>query len=582
MNAVWPQAMPHHLDYPKVGIDAILEGSARAFPDRVALRDGDLTLTYAELRDAALRVANGLRTRGIRPGDAVALHLPNSAWYIVAYYGILCSGAAVAPLNPAQPAAVLRHQLTDSNVKAVFTHPRTWGVFAGNTAPESVEFFVRIPGTAVAPEPTEQPAAAPPFPQKPVTLDELLTAPPLVGHAVDPESVAHLQLTGGTTGHAKAVRVLHRNLVASTLQVGCWKAAALPELDESGTVRLRSVPAAQTRYTLVPGQGATLAIAPLFHSLGLVGYNVHVLLGTTVILSGRFDPEWMLDAIGRFGINSVAGSPTMFHALLRSPGMARADLSSVRLLSSGAGPIDPESQQRLRTAFSNALIADAYGLSEATALVTTFPLGDNAALIPKGSIGVPTFDTEIEIRGDDGTVLPRGETGEIWVRGPQVADGYHGRPDLTAEQFVHGWLRTGDLGVLDEQGCVSLVGRAKDMLVFKGYNVYPRPLEDLLCSHPAIAQCAVVGKSDPAAGQIPVAFVVLRASHRDEELRGQAFLDEVMAYVAEQVAPYQKIRQLFVVESLPVTPTGKFSRPRYATFSRRSVPDRGFIPRTHP
>jgi len=558
MTVVWPKGMPHHLDYPRVGMDAILAGAARSFPDRVALRDGDDTLTYAELHDAALRVAGGLRARGIAPGDAVALHLPNSIWFIVAYYGVLCSGAAVAPLNTAQPATILKQQLTDSDVKAVFIHPSTWSVFGGNTAPESVQFFVGVPGTAVAPVPAEQASPEPALPGSLVALEDLLGTDPLLGYHADPELVAHLQLTGGTTGLPKAVRVLHRNLVANTLQIGCWKSAALPDLDEAGRIRLRSVPNAQTRYTLEPGQSATLAIAPFFHSLGLVGYNVHVLLGTTVVLSGRFDPDWVLDAFGRFGINSIGGSPTMFYALLHSPVMAKADLSSVRLLSSGAGPIDTESQNRLRTAFPNALIADAYGLSEATALVTTTPLGENASLVPKGSIGVPVFDTEVEIRAEDRrTVLPQGETGELWVRGPQITDGYDRRPDLTAEQFVDGWLRTGDLGSVDESGCISLAGRAKDMLVYKGYNVYPQPLEEILCSHPAIAQAAVVGKKDPAAGQVPVGFVVLQPPYDDAIHCSQTFLDDLMAFVAARVAPYQKVREIYVVDSLPSTPTGK-------------------------
>lgn len=551
MTHVRPKNMPLSLDIPRVGADALLAGAARAYPDRAALRDGDESLTFAELYEAALRVAGGLRERGLQPGDAVALHMPNTYWYVVAYYGALCAGIAVAPINPTQPPAALRAQLTDCGAKAVFTHPASAAALAGAT-PDEVRFVVHVPGTSAGPAPADAV-----LPDGSVPLSDLLAAAPLTGYTVDPDLVAHLQLTGGTTGRTKAVRVLHRNLVANIVQTSCWRSATLPSLDEQGGVRVTRIADPAPR-TIVPGEGVNIAIAPLFHGLGLVGHNANTLLGcTAVITGGRFDADQFIADIEAHGVTHMSGSPAMYYAMLRSPELGKRDLSSVRLITSGAAPIDTTALRKLREALPSASVSEGYGLSEATMGLTMSPPGAPVET-PLGSVGVAITNTEVEIRAQDGvTVLGPGEDGEIWARGPQITDGYQGEPELTAGQFVKGWLRTGDLGHFDENGFLFLVGRAKDMLIYKGYNVYPQPLEDHLCSHPAVAQASVVGRSRPQVGEIPVGFVVLRPQARDEAERGQAFLDELMAYVAARVAPYQKVRELHVVDSLPLTPTGK-------------------------
>ncbi|MGW1979530.1 class I adenylate-forming enzyme family protein [Streptomyces sp. NPDC001889] len=554
MPHAWPKNMPPSLDIPDVGVDALLAGAARAYPDRVALLDGEESLTFAELRAAALRVAGGLRARGLEPGDAVALHMPNTYWYVVAYYGALCAGLAVAPLNPAQPAAALRAQLADCGAKAVFTHPANAAALR-EAAPEGDRLLVHVPGTAAGPAPSDAVLSTGSVP-----LAELLSGEPLTDSPVDPELVAHLQLTGGTTGRTKAVRVLHRNVVANVLQTGCWRSSSLPSLDTEGGVRVTRTddPAPGT---IVPGQGCTIAIAPFFHGLGLVGHNSNTLLGATaVITGGRFDADQFIRDIERYGVTHMSGSPAMYHAMLRSPELGRRDVSSVRMITSGAAPIDTTALGELRAAFPTAGVTEGYGLSEATMGLTVSPPGAEIGT-PLGSVGVTITNTEIEIRAEDGvTVREQGGTGEIWARGPQIADGYQDEPELTAEQFAGGWLRTGDMGHFDENGFLFLVGRAKDMLIYKGYNVYPQPLEELLCSHPAIAQASVVGRPHPEFGEIPVGFVVLRP--RFAAGSGREVLDEVMAHVAARVAPYQRVRELRVVDTLPLTPTGKILKSR--------------------
>ena len=551
MAHVRPKNMPPSLDIPRVGADALLAGAARAYPTRTALLDGEESLTFAELHDAALRVAGGLRRRGLEPGDVVALHMPNTYWYLVAYYGALCAGLAVAPLNPAQPAGALRAQLADCGARAVFTHPANAAALTEAAGP-AVALVVRVPGTAASPAPEggELPTGS-------VPLADLLAGDRLEGYTVGPDLVAHLQLTGGTTGRSKAVRVLHRNLVANVLQAVCWRSCSLPGLDGQGGLRVTQI-ADPAPGTVGPGSGASIAIAPFFHGLGLVGHNVNTLLGSTaVVTGGRFDADQFLADIETYGVTHMSGSPAMYYGMLRSPELGKRDLSSVRMVTSGAAPIDTTALARLREAIPGASISEGYGLSEATMGLTMSPPGA-AIETPTGSVGVALAETELQIRSADAvTVLPQGEAGEIWARGPQITDGYQDEPELTAAQFVDGWLRTGDMGYLDGNGFLFLVGRAKDMLIYKGYNVYPQPLEELLCSHPAVAQASVVGRQAAEVGEIPVGFVVLRPASAAEAERGQAFLDEVMAHVAAQVAPYQRVRELHVVDSLPLTPTGK-------------------------
>ncbi|MEV0575016.1 class I adenylate-forming enzyme family protein [Streptomyces sp. NPDC050392] len=548
MSRAWLKSMPPSLAYPNAGIDRLLAGSARSFSDRIAVRDGEETLTFAELYDHALRVANGLRERGIAPGDVVAMHMPNSLWYVVVYYGAICAGATVAPVNPAQPTRALTEQLQDVGARAVVTHPACAAALADADAP-GVRLTVHVPGTAAAPAPASPSAAH----QGAVALAQLLAAAPLAEVVTDPEEVAHFQLTGGTTGRSKAVRVLHRNAVAAVLQAACLRSATLPERDEQGGVFLRPVPDALNAYALPVGEGATIAVAPLFHGMGLITQSVNIVLGQTTVMVAGFHPDTFLADVERHGVTAITGSPAMYYALLASPALEKYDYSRVLMAVSGAAPIDTKALGRLAAVFPNALVCEGYGLTEASMGLAGAPPNPTVAT-PVGSVGIAVFDTRLEIRSPDtNSVLAVGETGEVWASGPQVADGYHGQPELTAEQFADGWLRTGDMGRLDEHGHLFLVGRAKDMIIYKGYNVYPQPLEEILCSHPAVAQAAVVGAPSASAGEIPAAFVVLRPGVEP----GGDVCDELMGYVAERVAPYQKVRDLRVVGSLPLTPTGK-------------------------
>ncbi|MFD7292454.1 class I adenylate-forming enzyme family protein [Streptomyces sp. NPDC059897] len=550
--------MPQSLDYPDAAVGDMLAGTAHRHPDRTALRDGELAFTYRELYDTALRIAAGLRARGVGKGDAVALHQPNSAWFTVSYYAVLLAGAVVVPLNPALPPAALREQLDEARAVAALTHPATAPALAKAAAP-GVRLTVLVPSTATAPAPDGD--AAPGG----VSLEELLVTEPGERADVGGADLAHLAFTGGTTGRSKAVRVLHCNVLANALQMACWRGAAVPVTDAEGRVALESVPAARTAHTMDLGASTAVALAPLFHAMGLVGQSVGVAVASTVVMAGRFEPRRFVRLIEEHGVTSVPGSPALFHALLALPGVDDLDLSSVRSVNSGAAPVDTDTMRRLGALFPNATIVEGYGLTEATMALAAHPLVDDNP-VPEGRVGAPVFDTEVEIRDlGCGPALPVGATGEVWARGPQITDGYQGHPDLTAEQFQDGWLRTGDLGRVDEDGWLYLVGRAKDMLIYKGYNVYPTPLEDLLHRHPAVAGASVIGAPRAEVGEIPVAYVVPRAGHQ----AGPELAEKLMAFVAEHVAPYQRLREIHFLEALPVSAAGKILktdlRQRYAT-----------------
>ncbi|SEL79198.1 class I adenylate-forming enzyme family protein [Streptacidiphilus jiangxiensis] len=553
MSTAWPKGLPRSLDYPAGTVADLLAGSAHRYSDRIALIDGAEQLTYSELYDRALRVAQGLRERGVRPGEAVAVHLPNSLWFTVSYYGVLFAGAVVVPVNPTQPPSAVRQQLQDSGAVAAVTHPAVAAQLVAAVADlPAVRLAVVAPTTEAAPGPSLR--EVPRFPGSAVSLAELLESEPMPPAELDGDSVAHLAFTGGTTGVPKAVRVLHRNLITNVLQVACWRSAATPHADPEGRIHLRPVPEAVTEHHIPVGGATGISVSPLFHGMGMVTQSCFAAVGVTVVVFGRFDPVRYLDAVERHRVHAINGAPALCHALLAVPGVRERDLSCVRLVTTGSAPISPAVLDELREILPNAVISDGYGLTEATMGVAISPL-DSAQPRPPGSTGLPIFDTEIEIRSVDGAApVPSGAQGEVWVRGPQTTGGYHGHPELTAGQYADGWLRTGDLGTVDEEGWLSLVGRAKDMLIYKGYNVYPGPLENILRAHPAVAQASVVGRPDADAGEVPVAFVVLKS---EAGAATSALAQELMSYVAERVAPYQRIRAVEFLDAFPLSPAGK-------------------------
>ncbi|HEY7592275.1 MAG TPA: AMP-binding protein [Actinophytocola sp.] len=498
----WPPGLPDSLDYPQVPAGAIIAGSARRYGDRVAFARGAESMTYAELGERAAQFAHGLLARGLSTGDRVALRMPNCLEYPVAYYGTLLAGAVFVPVNPLLPEPVAARQVADAGAVLTVTAADVPGICAGQ---------------------------------------------PVVPPAVDLDletNLAHLAYTGGTTGESKGVRLPHRNVVINSLQYACWGAGALPALDGEGGLVIDQV-GSEAEWPTRLGTAVAINLTPWFHAMGTIaGLNALVLAGFTAHLHDRLDPAAYLADAERLRVTSIGGAPALFAALLACPDVHTRDLSSVRAISSGAAPMPLEMIKRLKALAPDATVSEGYGLTEVTMGATAGP-AHRSGVRKVGTVGVPVFDTEVRI---DGASAP-GERGEVCVRGPQVMAGYHNRPDATAEVLVDGWLHTGDIGVLDEDGYLSIVDRMKDMLLYKGYNVYPRELEELLAAQSGVVVAAVVGKPDESVGELPVAFVVPAGP--------SVSASALMSAVNDQVVPYKQLRDVYLVDSIPVSAAGK-------------------------
>jgi long-chain acyl-CoA synthetase len=566
--ADWPQGLPRSLDYPVVPVGSILRAAVRRWGERTAFVDHDVELTFTELGQRAAAVANWLAEHGIGRGDVVAVHVPNCRQYPAVYYGVMMAGAVFSPTNPLLPAADLAAQLTDAGATVLVTWdqvlpfvrtalaatPVRTVVVTGEA--HTLDFASRLDGL----EPAD------------VDLADLLAADPTDRHldaGVDPAAdLAHLAYTGGTTGVSKGVELPHRTVVTNVLQSACWTSGSLPELDGVGDVTIRQV-LGEDEYPVRLGQGRLVNLTPWFHAMGAIGYlNGMVMAGTTTVIHMRFDPVKYVEDAVRYRVTSIGGAPPVFVALLQVPGIEDADLSSVRGISSGAAPLPVPLIERLQALLPDAVIGEGYGLTEVTMMATgnpSFRSGTRKA----GTVGVPIFDTEITIRPlGGGDPLPVGERGEVCIRGPQVMRGYAHRPEATAESIdPDGWFHTGDVGILDEDGYLSIVDRTKDMLLYKGYNVFPRELEEVLFGVPGVAGAAVVGRPDESAGELPVAYVVRKADDAGAALTAES----VMAAVNDRVTHYKRLRDVVFIDAIPVSAAGKVLKRELAAREREAA-----------
>ncbi|GAA5146578.1 AMP-binding protein [Pseudonocardia eucalypti] len=523
---------PGSLEYPDVPAGAILAGAAARWGERVALHMDGRELSYAELYRRACAFAHGLRAAGVGTGDVVAVHLANCPEFAVAYHGILLAGATYSPANPLLPPADLAAQLADSGAVLAVSFAPAAPALQAALAQTSVRRVVLLGDEFedfLADQPTTRPRVA-----------------------IDPaRDLAHLGYTGGTTGRSKGVRIPHRNVVVNTLQYACWGSGSVPKVDDSGGLWLDQM-GDPGEYPGRLGTGVAINLTPWFHAMGTIGsLNVSMLAGATQVLHQRFDPGRYLADAEKFRVTGMGGAPPLFAALAAHPDFATRDLSGVLGLTSGAAPLPVELIKVLRARFGeDAVIGEGYGLTEVTMGATAGPAA-RSAVRKIGSVGLPVYDTRIKVVADGSEEpLPPGQPGEVCIQGPQVMLGYRNRPEETAAVLVDGWLHTGDIGVLDDDGYLSIVDRKKDMLLYKGYNVYPRELEEKLFGRPGVAAAAVVGRPDPAAGELPVGFVVPGpgADLDPEALR---------ASVNADLPPYKHLRELHLVDSIPVSAAGK-------------------------
>ncbi|SFF53724.1 class I adenylate-forming enzyme family protein [Blastococcus tunisiensis] len=563
----WPPGLPRSLDYPEVPVGSILRAAVRRWGERPAFIDHDVELTFTELGRRAHAVAGWLADHGVGRGDVVAVHIPNCRQYPPLYYGILLAGATFSPTNPLLPAADLAAQLTDARATVLVTWDQVLPFVRGALAQTPVRTVV-VTGEAHILDL----AARLELEDGDVDLADLLAADPTDRHLdadVDVAGdLAHLAYTGGTTGVSKGVELPHRTVVTNVLQSACWTSGSLPELDDAGDVTVRQV-VGEDEYPTRLGTARIINLTPWFHAMGAIGYlNGMVLGGTTTVIHMRFDPVKYVEDAVRYDVTAIGGAPPVFVALLQVPGFADHDWSRVRGVSSGAAPLPVTLIEKLQTVLPNAVIGEGYGLTEVTMQATgnpSFRSGTRKA----GTVGVPVFDTEISIRPlGGGDPLPVGERGEVCIRGPQVMRGYAHRPEATAESIdPDGWFHTGDVGILDEDGYLAIVDRTKDMLLYKGYNVFPRELEEILFGVPGVAGAAVVGRPDEDAGELPVAYVVRKADDAGTALTAES----VMAAVNDKVTPYKRLRDVVFIDAIPVSAAGKVLKRELAAKEREKA-----------
>jgi long-chain acyl-CoA synthetase len=362
--------------------------------------------------------------------------------------------------------------------------------------------------------------------------------------------LAHLAYTGGTTGLSKGVMLTHHNAVVNVCQYSNWFSGAQIEIQDGIPTPVFPPGVDPVRDRLIARDEETaLVVVPWFHAMGTIGYlNNMVNGGNTMVVFPRFEPKEYLDAVQKYNATMLGGAPQLYIPLVNLPDFDSYDLSGIKLAASGAAPLALPILDKMLNAFSG-VVWEGYGLTECTMGATANP--PDRSMIRQGSVGIPVFDTECKVVDlETGEDLPPEKEGEICIKGPQVMKGYWNKPEETHKALKEGWLYTGDIGKVDEDGYFYITDRKKDMIIYKGYNVYPRELEEVIFTHPTVEQCAVVGKPDMDVGEAPVAFIQLKQG-------AKATAEDLMEHANSQVAAYKKIREVKFLDAIPVSPAGK-------------------------
>ncbi len=525
----YEEGVPHHIDYPKIPLFRILEDTVKQFPELDAVIFQKKRITYRELGDWVQRFASGLAQIGVKKGERVAVMLPNCPQYIVAYYAILKTGAVVVNINPMYVERELEFQLADAGVQAIVTLreilPRIQAVgqkvALHKVIVTDIEYHVRG-------QDHRKDAAKSPGVWEYQHLLEMGRSQAAPSVPVDADEVALFQYTGGTTGLSKGAMLTHYNLVSDVIQCVTWNVGA-----EKGKERM-------------------LAVIPFFHVYGMtVAMNEAIYLAAAIILLPRFQIDDTLEAIKAYQPTRFPGVPTMYIAIINHPKVKEYNISSIKVCSSGSAPMPVEALKKFEE-LTGGRISEGYGLTEASPVTHANPFSGQRKI---GSIGLPRPDTDskivdLETGGKD---LPPGEEGELCIRGPQVMKGYWNRPEETAKSLRNGWLYTGDIAKMDEEGYFYIVDRKKDMIICGGYNVYPREVEEALYLNPKILEACAIGVPDPYRGETVKVFLVLKKGEK-------ATAEEIIEVCREKMARYKVPTLVEFRSELPKSHVGKVLR----------------------
>jgi long-chain acyl-CoA synthetase len=529
---LWPTDVPKNLEYPKVPLHAILEKTAKKHPEKAAIAYFEEEITYRELDSLSNQFAGALNALGVKKGDKVAAFLPNIPQFVIAYFGVLKAGAVLTAISPLHKEREVEYQLTDSEAEAIVALDSLYPIVEKVWPKTSLRNVIITSLEEYASKTTAIPSTVG---QKPnvYSFQELLRekgAKPLKVGINPKEDLAALQYTGGTTGTAKGAMLTHLNLVSNALAFAAW---------------IKGEVAKETFLTALP----------LFHIYGMTtSMNVPISLAAKMVLLPRFDPQMALESIQRHRVTVFCGAPTMYSVLLANPELGKFDLTSIRVCISGASPLPPQVQKKFMD-ITGGFLAEGYGLTEASPVTHCNPVDKTMRTVRLGSIGLPLPDTDariVDVETGEKTLKP-GETGELAVKGPQLMKGYWKRPSETALVLRDGWLLTGDIAKMDQDGYFYITDRKKDLIKYKDYSVYPREIEDVIYEHSAVKLCAVVGKLDPIVGEVPKAFIVLKDGAEATDV-------EIMEFVREKVAPYKAVREVEFRKELPVSAAGKVLR----------------------
>lgn len=525
-----------------------LRGAVAEAPGRTFLAYFDARLSYREVDELSDSVAAHLAGRGLERGDRVAVLLQNSPHFVIAVLGAWKAGATVVPVNPMYKSAEVAHVLRDGEVAALVCSDRAWEAYLRDTAAGSP---VRVVLTGCELDfQTRDDARVLTFERLPEApdADDLITVARQGGKAPEgrdprPDDIALVSYTSGTSGTPKGATNTHGNIMHNA------------ERQRTGL----DLPEAPVYY----------ALAPLFHITGMVCQFGACLNSTgTLVLGYRFEPGVVLEAFAEHRPHYTVGPSTAYMALAAHPDATREHFASFVNLSSGGAPVPPALVEKFRESFGP-YIRVGYGLTECTGPCAAVPPGLEAPVDPVSgtlAVGVPGADTLVRIVDEEGDEVPFGEPGEIVVRGPQVVPGYRRRPEATAETFPDGELRTGDIGFMDPQGWLYVVDRKKDMINASGFKVWPREVEDVLYTHPAVREAAVVGVPDGYRGETVRAYISLRPG-------AQADPDELAMYCKERLAAYKYPRQVEILPDLPKTASGKILRRELRSHARETGSD---------